>query len=195
MQEGVGHYGIFNGSLYKFDIAPRLKALTRHRAAAARGTRRQEYGTPFQPDNSVTPAQVGTAHAANVAQTVATGLGMSDIAGRIHASQCLPRWRLYAKANADPIVGAGRSSWMVRMPGWAGRRSCRRTAAETDDGEAPGGVAGARGGRVGRRSARSFFDESRWTTSPASPRSSWPKFVRFVAQCDPDTLQQVLSML
>jgi poly(3-hydroxybutyrate) depolymerase len=34
VQEGVGHYGIFNGSVYKSDIAPRLKAFVRRHAAA-----------------------------------------------------------------------------------------------------------------------------------------------------------------
>jgi poly(3-hydroxybutyrate) depolymerase len=38
VQEGVGHYGIFNGSLYKSDIAPRMKAfMRRHAAGSARG--------------------------------------------------------------------------------------------------------------------------------------------------------------
>ena len=37
VQEGVGHYGIFNGSLYKSEIAPRMKAfMRRHAAASAR---------------------------------------------------------------------------------------------------------------------------------------------------------------
>jgi poly(3-hydroxybutyrate) depolymerase len=37
VQEGVGHYGIFNGSLYKSQIAPRIKAfMRRHVAASAR---------------------------------------------------------------------------------------------------------------------------------------------------------------
>jgi poly(3-hydroxybutyrate) depolymerase len=37
VQEGVGHYGIFNGSLYKSDIAPRMKAfMQRHAAEGAR---------------------------------------------------------------------------------------------------------------------------------------------------------------
>ena len=41
LQEGVGHYGIFNGSLYKSDIAPRMKAFMRRHAgerAADRAT-------------------------------------------------------------------------------------------------------------------------------------------------------------
>ena len=37
VQEGVGHYGVFNGSIYKSDIAPRMKAfMRRHAAASAR---------------------------------------------------------------------------------------------------------------------------------------------------------------
>ena len=35
VQEGVGHYGIFNGALYKSDIAPRMKAFMRRHAAAS----------------------------------------------------------------------------------------------------------------------------------------------------------------
>jgi poly(3-hydroxybutyrate) depolymerase len=35
VQEGVGHYGIFNGSLYKSDIAPRMKAFMRRHVAAS----------------------------------------------------------------------------------------------------------------------------------------------------------------
>jgi poly(3-hydroxybutyrate) depolymerase len=37
VQEGVGHYGVFNGSIYKAEIAPRMKAfMVRHAAAGAR---------------------------------------------------------------------------------------------------------------------------------------------------------------
>ena len=47
VQEGVGHYGIFNGSLYKSDIAPRMKAfMRRHAAASARGARGGKDVTP-----------------------------------------------------------------------------------------------------------------------------------------------------
>jgi poly(3-hydroxybutyrate) depolymerase len=35
VQEGVGHYGIFNGSLYKSQIAPRIKAFMRRHVAAS----------------------------------------------------------------------------------------------------------------------------------------------------------------
>ena len=35
VQEGVGHYGIFNGSLYKSEIAPRLKVFMRRHTAAS----------------------------------------------------------------------------------------------------------------------------------------------------------------
>jgi poly(3-hydroxybutyrate) depolymerase len=39
VQEGVGHYGVFNGSLYKSAIAPRLKSfMRRHAKAGARDT-------------------------------------------------------------------------------------------------------------------------------------------------------------
>jgi len=37
VQEGVGHYGGFNGSIYRSDIAPRMQAfMRRHAAAGAR---------------------------------------------------------------------------------------------------------------------------------------------------------------
>ena len=37
VQEGVGHYGVFNGSVYKAEIAPRMKAfMVRQAAAGAR---------------------------------------------------------------------------------------------------------------------------------------------------------------
>jgi poly(3-hydroxybutyrate) depolymerase len=32
VQEGVGHYGVFNGSVYKAEIAPRMKAFMRRHA-------------------------------------------------------------------------------------------------------------------------------------------------------------------
>ncbi|MBS0316515.1 MAG: polyhydroxyalkanoate depolymerase [Proteobacteria bacterium] len=42
VQEGVGHYGVFNGSIYKSEIAPRMKAfMRRHAAAGARGGRQK----------------------------------------------------------------------------------------------------------------------------------------------------------
>lgn len=36
VQQGVGHYGIFNGSLYKSEIAPRMKAFMRRNGKGAR---------------------------------------------------------------------------------------------------------------------------------------------------------------
>ena len=33
VQAGVGHYGIFNGSLYKSQVAPRIKAFMRRHGA------------------------------------------------------------------------------------------------------------------------------------------------------------------
>ena len=44
VQDGVGHYGIFNGSLYKSDIAPRMKAFMRRHAAASARDKRARIG-------------------------------------------------------------------------------------------------------------------------------------------------------
>jgi poly(3-hydroxybutyrate) depolymerase len=38
VQEGVGHYGVFNGSIYKSEIAPRMQAFMRRHAAAGAKT-------------------------------------------------------------------------------------------------------------------------------------------------------------
>ena len=45
VQEGVGHYGVFNGSLYKSEIAPRMKAFMHRHAAASAKDKKAKIGT------------------------------------------------------------------------------------------------------------------------------------------------------
>jgi poly(3-hydroxybutyrate) depolymerase len=44
VQEGVGHYGVFNGSVFKSAIAPRMKGFMRRHATAGTGDKRARSG-------------------------------------------------------------------------------------------------------------------------------------------------------